>query len=153
MLRTKSNSSLIDAIEELEFSLDSPIVPGEMVAWAHSVRDSLTALVPVLNDHVRRVHHQTIKQIAIEDPELTVQAVNLKKTDEQNLRLLESLLARCSDIPERISEVEPDEGQMDSEVFTVIDDGLRLVLAVRGQEVAINTWMNESVYRDSGSVD
>jgi len=153
MLRTRSNNSLIDAVEELEVVFHSPIIPGDMVAWAENLRNSLASLQPVLDDHIRRVHHRTIRQIAIEDPELSARAVNLKKTDEQNLNHLNSLLTRCNDFPERISDVEPDEGQMEAEAGSIIDDGLRFVLAIRQQEVAVSAWMNESVYRDRGSVD
>jgi hypothetical protein len=39
---------------------------------------------------------------------------------------------------------------METELQEIIGDGLQFVLAVRGQETAIDTWMNESLYRDRG---
>lgn len=153
MLRTESNNTLIDAIEQLEVSLQTPVVPGEMIAWTQAVRRSLQHLHSVFNEHLRQVHHRTIKQIAVEDPELSTRAVNLKQTDEENSQQLESLLNRVAGLPERVSQAEPDEGQMEAELQELKDDGLKFVLSVRGQETAMNTWMNESLYRDRGAAD
>jgi hypothetical protein len=91
-ITAESNGKLIDAVEQLEVSLQSPIVPGEMVAWAETLRRSLNSLHSPLKEQINQVHQQTIKQIAIEDPELTVRAVNLNSTDEQNLQEFERLL-------------------------------------------------------------
>ncbi|NQV27884.1 MAG: hypothetical protein HQ518_26335 [Rhodopirellula sp.] len=153
MLRTESNSVLIDAVERLEVALQTPFVPGEMVNWAKAVRRSLTALHLPLNEQLNQVHHRTIKQIALEDPELSTRAVNLKRADEQNMQQFERLLQRVQNLPERVNQAEPDEGSMESELQEIIDDGLKFVLAVRGQETAIDTWMNESLNRDSGDGD
>ena len=94
MLRTESNSTLIDAVEQLEVALQTPFVPGEMVNWAEAVRRSLTALHSPLNEQLNQVHHRTIKQIALEDPELSARAANLKQADEQSMQQFERLLQR-----------------------------------------------------------
>lgn len=152
-ITAESNGKLIDAVEQLEVSLQSPIVPGEMVAWAETLRRSLNALRSPLKEQINQVHQQTIKQIAIEDPELTVRAVNLNSTDEQNLQEFERLLKNVWNLPERVSQAEPDEGSMMTELRELIDDGLKFVLSVRGQETALSTWINESLNRDRGDGD
>jgi chromosome segregation ATPase len=152
-ITAESNGKLIDAVEQLEVSLQSPIVPGEMVAWAETLRKSLNALRSPLKEQINQVHQQTIKQIAIEDPELTVRAVNLNSTDEQNLQEFERLLKYVWNLPERVSKAEPDEGSMMTELRELIDDGLKFVLSVRGQEPALSTWINESLNRDRGDGD
>lgn len=153
MLRTEANSKMIDAVEQLEVSLQSPVVPGEMVGWAEAVRKAVIDLHTPLNEQFNLVHHQTIKQIEIEDPELAARAENLKNADDENMQQFERLLNRVDTLPERVSRAEPDEGSMESELQEIIDDGLQFVLSVRGQETAIDTWMNESVCRDRGAVD
>lgn len=153
MLRTESNAEMIDALEQVEVSLQSPVVPGEMVGWAQAVRNAFQELHSPLNEQFNRVHHQTIRQIEIEDPELSARAMNLRNTDEKNMQQFEKLLQRVSNLPERVNRAEPDEASMESELREIIDDGLQFVLAIRGQETAIDTWMNESVTRDRGSVD
>ena len=153
MLRTESNNTLIDAVEKLEVALQTPFVPGEMVSWAEAVRRSLMTVHSSLNEQINHVHHRTIKQIALEDPELSARAVNLKQADEQNMSNLEQLLNRAWNLPERVDQAEPDESSMESELREIIDDGLKFVLAVRGQETAIDTWMSESLNRDRGEGD
>ena len=150
MLRTESNGALIDAVEQLEVSLHSPFVPGEMIGWADTLRNAVNDLQTPMNEHLNLVHHRAIKQIAIDDPELSARAVNLKRTDEQNRQTFERLLKRVSNLPERVSQAEPDESSMMDELHKTIDDGLKFVLSVRGQETALDTWMNESLYRDRG---
>ncbi|MFT5328149.1 MAG: hypothetical protein ACI8P0_006061 [Planctomycetaceae bacterium] len=150
MLRTESNSALIDAVERLEVSLHSPVVPGEMIGWADSLRKAVSDLHSPLNEQLNQVHHRAIKQIAVEDPELSARAVHLKHTDEQNIQTFERLLTQVSNLPERVSQAEPDEGSMMTELRETIDDGLEFVLSVRGQETALSTWMNESLNRDRG---
>lgn len=59
-ITAESNGKLIDAVEQLEVSLQSPIVPGEMVAWAETLRRSLNALRSPLNEQINQVHQQTI---------------------------------------------------------------------------------------------
>lgn len=93
------------------------------------------------------------KQIAIEAPELTVRAVNLNSTDEQNLQEFERLLKYVWNLPERVSQAEPDEGSMMTELRELIDDGLKFMLSVRSQETALSTWINESLNRDRGDGD
>jgi len=153
MLRTESNSELIDAVEQLEVSLEAPVVPGDMVSWATNVRQACEKLQPILDEQIREVHPRTIKQIAAEDPELSARAVNLKNEDEESLRQFERLWTWVSRLPKRVSEVEPDEGVMEDELKELIDEGLKFVLHVRRQETAIKTWMNESLFRDRGPVD
>lgn len=150
MLRTESNSTLIDAVEKLEVALQTPFVPGEMVNWAEDVRRSLTSVHSPLNEQINQVHQRAIKQIALEDPELSARAVNLNRADERSLQQFERLLLRVQNLPERVDQAEPDESSMESELREIIDDGLKFVLAVRGQETAIDTWMSESLNRDRG---
>lgn len=153
MLRTESNAALIDAVEELEVSLQTPVVPGEMVRWAEAMKRNIDKLHPVLNEQLNEVHHRTIKQIAMEDPELSTRAVALKDADRQIMQQLEKLLTSVRTLPDRVANVEPDEASMNSELEQIVNDGLKFVLDVRGQETAINTWMTESVYRDRGMGD
>lgn len=98
MLRTESNGTLIDAVEKLEVALQTPFVPGEMVNWAEAARQSLTAVHSPLNEQINHVHQRAIKQIAIEDPELSARAVNLKRADEQSMQQFERLLQRVQNV-------------------------------------------------------
>ncbi len=153
MFRTESNSALIDAIEELEVSLESPLVPGDMADWADAVRQSCARLQPVLTDQVYAVHAHAIDQIKSEDPELSTCAANLRHTDEITMQQFARIANWVSNLPERVNQVEPDEGCMTDELHELIHDGLNFVLHVRGQETALRTWMVESLYRDRGAVD
>jgi hypothetical protein len=58
-----------------------------------------------------------------------------------------------SQLSKRSERLEPDEGHARRALETIVDGGLKLVIRIRKQEVAISTWLMEAFDRDRGVAD
>jgi len=74
--------------------------------------------------------------------------------EDQNLILeQEAFRNRMSDFAKRASQIKKDEAQVANERTKLEQDGLALILRIKRQRAAADTWLTEAAYRDRGPVD
>jgi hypothetical protein len=142
-----------DALEELELSLGTPLVPGEMESWIQSLEAALGATGDVLQRQIAVTHKQQYAEILEQDPGLQPRIDQLQTADEQTLRMLNALRERVEGIAPQVAAHEPDERRVETGLQQIADQGLELVVHARRQETAVTTWFTESFNRDRGTVD
>ncbi len=144
---------LRDALAALEAALETPLVPGDLVAWVTPIQQGFAPVGVYLRRQIERVHTHQFDRIKHEDLGLASRVEQLAEEDRELLQILADL----SQLSERLSAVstavEPDEAAIEPELQRLVDEGLAFVIRVRKQESAIATWLVESLDRDRGDVD
>lgn len=149
----ETSSDLQQSLARLEECLETPLVPGELEAWIKTLRQAVGAFGPLFRRQVGEVHAAELSEIGSEDPELFGRVNELLHEDERNLQRFQFLERSIETLSELISEIEPDETRFKQHVDDLVEEGLQFVIAVRRQEVAIRTWLQEAFNRDRGDVD
>jgi hypothetical protein len=153
MTRLVENKALDEALCQLEYVLESPIVEGELPTWADELREAANRLGAQLSGEVRAQHEEQFQRIRKEDTDLLRRIEQLKLEDEA-LRKLHDEFSRGVDmLHDRAVRVEPHEGKLEPVVSKLVDAGLQLVIRIRKQERALMTWLVESFNRDRGVGD
>ena len=153
MAHMVDTSQLRSALEALETSLETPRVPGELEPWLAGVRMTIEKVAPLLTRELDRDHKTLLAQIAAEDPELHARVARLKCGEEETRAQLARLQEWITRLAEKTPYVEPDEGRLEQEIVKFVEQGLAFVIHVRKQEIAIDTWLHEALYRDGGVGD
>jgi len=153
MINKIDNPELIEALADLEVSLETPFVPGELESWAQNVQTRLTDLQPLLVNQVQKVNSPLLEEIKTEDPGLLSRVENLRTRDEECLEELETLLRTIGTLNELVCELEPNETKLKTQLNDLVRQGLDFVIGVRTQLVALQTWHQEAFVRDRGVVD
>ena len=65
----------------------------------------------------------------------------------------EAFRTRMNDCCERASQIKKDEAQVTNERTKLEQEGIALVLRIKRQRAAADTWLTEANYRDRGPVD
>lgn len=147
------NQPLQSALVHLETTLDTPIVPGELPGWLDAVIVAHEAVSQRLEHHVRRAHVEQFETMTREDPGLFRRRKNLESTDSENIARSDTFRAALMKLKQSADDAGADEKQVMAAAEKLMQAGLRLVVEVRKQEVAIQTWLSEAVHRDRGTVD
>jgi septal ring factor EnvC (AmiA/AmiB activator) len=140
-------------LTELETSLGTPLVPGELVTWFETVATVLAELQPSLHRRTTGGHLAQFDQIMRDDPALQRSVEQLRAEDEALNDALQSFKASADRLAAKAAEIEPDEDVMSQEWNRFVEEGLWLVIRLRKQETAIRTWLSEAAYRDRGTGD
>jgi hypothetical protein len=144
---------LAETMSKLETALLSPVIAGEFSQWVHAVQESAATLTVDLTSLLHTVLHVQYKEIAKTDLEMATQVEKLIAGDklllEQLTRFHEDLhaLAAAAEIVER------DELKLDGLRERVEEKGVTLILAIKKQQAAANTWLSEAHFRDRGVKD
>jgi hypothetical protein len=148
-----SIDGLKQALGAFETSLATPIVSGDLAAWAAEVRKSWTEASAQIHFQAKHSHARQYDEIGEQDPELFSRIEQLKKEDEA----IEAERERLNQLVQRVTEhapkMEPDEEKAKKYTQSLVDEGMALLAQVRKQEVAIQTWYVEAFSRDGGAVD
>lgn len=139
------------AIQTLETCLMTPRVPGELERWVNAVEAAIEFVGTVLERQVGQEHRAHFKQITTQDPELHARVEGLKSGDKQCREQVRKLQDRIHSLKKGVPQVEPDEGRLEPAFLDFCTDGLSLVMHLRQQEVAIDTWIQEAFNRDRGA--
>jgi hypothetical protein len=142
--------SSLDAFEE---ALLTPIVSGELPAWAQNVKSTWAEASAQVSYHVKQLHPRQYEEIAAQDPELLPRIEVLKQEDcalEQRRDELSEAIGR---VTTHIPELEPDEAKAASFTQELIDSSIQFIASVRKQSLAVQTWFSEAFTRDRGAVD
>jgi len=140
------------ALTELERSLESPLVPGELDDWLTSVLKAFDDLQPVLAAQLGK-HKEVYQEIGEEDQELLSRVDQLADTDAKLAAQVEQLRKKFAAMESQAEEIEPRENRIHDALQNLSDEGLVLVIELRKQEAAIDTWLMEAFQRDRGPVD
>ena len=153
MVRNKDNEAMIDALEAFETALATPVPPGELEPWSQSLWSSTKELDEPLRRQIDEVHRRDMDEIEEQDLELSPRLARLRQHDAENLKTFKQLRTRIRELAEAASRIEPDEKLVQDERVALVDEGLQFVIAVRRQEVALQTWLMESFDRERGTGD
>ncbi len=153
MRAEKMQPSLPAELNDLETQLETPVVPGELRGWLEVAQQTFAALLPALQSYIADRHRSVIELIADQDPGLLTRVEHLKGEDQQIVAELERQLKIATSVSQHSDLWEPDEGRADQAVQKMVDEGLALVIRIRKQEAAINTWFGEAFERDRGVAD
>ena len=141
------------SLAELEESLESPRIPGELETWAREVARRAADFDTVFEQRVAARHADSFGDIERNDAEL-MRRVELMRSEDDRLRAASrSVAADAEDLVRRASELEPDEDTARRDVERLTQEGLDTVIAARKQELAVNAWLVESMDRVRGGQD
>jgi len=144
---------LNEALSRLETALLSPVVSGEVESWARSVQEATSELSRRLPSYVQSVLHPQFAEIAKNDAELMTRVQQLIAEDQNVILDQNSFEKRVADFVQRSSQIKKDEAQTATERTKLEQEGIALVLTIKRQRAAADTWMAEANYRDRGPVD
>ncbi len=141
------------ALAELEACLESVVVPGDLLSWATALQQACETGGNALRRAITGSHADQLSKIKSEDLNLAQRVVQLKEEDAEILKLYDQLAGKVQRLQERADLAGSREDKLDETVQSLIDEGLALVIRVRKQESAINTWFAEAFQRDTGVGD
>jgi hypothetical protein len=139
-----------DALQSLETCLETPRVSGELPRWIADIRRNVELIGTLLTKQLDRQHTSRLRQIVIEDPGLHAHVERVKRGDDETREQFKKLQDWTNRLANRVPRLEPDEERLEEEVVEFTAFGLAFIIHARKQEIAIATWLQESLYRDTG---
>ncbi|HRX79999.1 MAG TPA: hypothetical protein P5307_13100 [Pirellulaceae bacterium] len=149
----KRNDHFVKALEDLETSLETPLISGDLTDWVTTVQRACEHLDVLLRGDVQREHAALYVTISQEDPELARRVEKLRATDEQSLVDFGNVQLSLKKLLDRAQLDEQDEAKAKLLSTEVVKQALAFVISARTQETVIATWFSESFNRDSGFGD
>jgi hypothetical protein len=137
----------------VETALLTPVVSGELESWARSVQEATEGLSQRLPAYLKSVLHPQYAEIAKSDPELLTRVEQLVAEDQNVMLEQGAFRKRATEFAGRASQIKKDEVQVASERTKLEQEGIALVLRIKRQRAAADTWLAEANYRDRGPVD
>jgi hypothetical protein len=141
------------ALDQLETSLSTPIVAGELVDWAKVVQDSWQNASDQICRQLTDVHPRQYQEMADADPEMLACVEKLQAEDREIDEERDSFHRHLARVVEHAPKFERDEEKIRDYTTSLIDAGLALIQRARKQEVALQTWFVEAFNRDRGVAD
>jgi hypothetical protein len=149
----QSAAELNETLARLETALLTPVVSGEMEAWARTAQQAAAELEMRLPPYLQSVLHPQYAEIARSDAELLPRVEQLIAED-QNLLLEQSAFCdRMNDFVKRAAQAKRDEAKVADERTQLEQEGISLIVRIKRQRAAADTWLAEANYRDRGPVD
>jgi hypothetical protein len=149
-MNATQQSEFREALQLLETCLETPRVCGELERWMADVKKNVDLIGTLLPRQLERQHAARLRQIAVEDPELNAAVEHVKTGDDETREQFEKLREQTNRLAAKASKVEPDELRLEEDLVAFTALGLAFVIHARKQEVAIDSWQQESLYRDTG---
>jgi hypothetical protein len=149
-MNTPQQSEYRDVLQSLETCLETPRVSGELERWIADVKKNVELVGNLLPRQIEKHHAARLRQIAAEDPGLNAEVELLKTADDETREQFDNLRERVNRLATRATKVEPDESRLETELVSLTALGLDFVIHARKQEVAIDAWQQEALYRDTG---
>lgn len=148
-----ATSTFKNALDCLENTLLTPVVPGELQGWLADLQESAEATKALLRRQIESVHKPDLDQMARRDPELLSHVEQLRREDSDAPARLQALLERITQLKGSAGQCEPDEAALKSRLDSLVEDALAWVIHAKGQERALETWFSQSFNRDLGVGD
>jgi hypothetical protein len=146
-------AELNDALTQAETALLTPVVSGELETWATALQETTQLVSERVPTYLKHVLHPEYAEIAKTDPELLSRVEQLIAEDQSLLVDQDSFRTEVNDFAKRASHIKKDEAQVASERSKLEQKGLALILRIKRQRAAADTWLAEANYRDRGPVD
>jgi hypothetical protein len=146
-------NELTVSLENLETAILSPVVSGELAAWARTVQEATMEVARQLPSFIRSVLHPQYAEIAKTDQELLTRVQQLKDEDHKLLEELQAFEGHVKAFAERAAKIMKDELQLEGDRAKLEQQGTALSLNIKRQRAAADTWLAEAAYRDRGPVD
>jgi hypothetical protein len=144
---------LNDALGQAETALLSPLVSGELESWAKALQETTQLVSERLPNYLKHVLHPQYAEIGKTDPELLPRVEQLIAEDQSLLLDQDSFRTEVNEFAKRASNIKKDEAQVSVERGKLEQKGLALILRIKRQRAAADTWLGEANYRDRGPVD
>lgn len=145
--------SLVNALVRFEEQLETPHVPGELNGWGEEVSKLLTEVDMHLRTWIDRENPSSFKHILKNDIELAKRVEKMQAEDKQLLITLENVAKQAEELNRIVEEGKTAEDQFLPKRNRLVDDGLQFILSIRKQKSAVDTWIGESLRRDTGAGD
>jgi len=142
-----------EVLDSLESALETPVVPGELVAWAGEAAAQAAAFQILLNKRLQVEHARDYERIDKDDPTLIARTEQLAREDEALKSDYDEFVTDIRALNEDVEGFEPDESAASERVEAMVQRGLDLVIRIRRQELAVKTWFSEAAVRDRGVKD
>ena len=150
----KRTDPFLRALDDLETSLETPVMAGELIGWVTTVKHMSEAVGSLLRNDVPRKHSALFAMIARQDAELSNRVQTLKAKDEQ-LAMVDfgSVECRLAELLGHAESAAEDERKVAQARDDIVRQALAFVIRARTQETEIAAWFSEAFNRDSGSGD
>jgi hypothetical protein len=145
-----TKSEFRDVLQLLETCLETPRISGELEHWLADVEKNVELIGALLPKQIERQHAARLRQIAAEDPELNAAVERLKTGDDGMREQYDNLQEWTNRLAKKATKVEPDESRLEEDLVAFTALGLAFVIHARKQEIAIDAWQQEALYRDTG---
>jgi hypothetical protein len=146
-------AELCEALTQAETALLSPVVSGELESWARTLQETTQLISERLPTYLKSVLHPEIAEIAKTDPELLPRVEQLIAEDQSLLVDQDGFRTEVNEFAKRAANIKKDEAQVATERSKLEQKGLALILRIKRQRAAADTWLAEANYRDRGPVD
>lgn len=153
--KSPADAKLTETLATLEQALLSPLVSGEIVKWTQNVQEAAGTLAIDLTSLVRTVLHVQYAEIARNAPELSNRITKLKEVDEHLLEQTTQFLAHLEHFRKIVDRIDPQkvESVVEKGREKAVELGIALILGIRQQKAAADTWFTEAQFRDIGEGD
>src|SRR5262245_14439387 len=149
-MNTPQKSEFRDILQTLETCLETPRVSGELERWIAAVQKNVESIDRLLPRQIEKHHAARHQQSAAEDPGLNAEVERLRTGDDETREQFDNFRERVHRLATRATKVEPDESRLETELVSLTALGLDFVIHARKQEIAIDAWQQEALYRDTG---
>lgn len=146
-------AELCEALTQAETALLTPLVSGELESWSSTLQEATQLLSERLPGYLKFVLHSEYAEIAKTDPELLPRVEQLIAEDQSLLLEQDSFRTAVNEFVKRAGNIKKDEAQVAAERVKLEQQGLALILRIKRQRAAADTWLAEANYRDRGPVD
>ena len=153
MQPAETDSALVDALTRLETALLSPPVAGELSIWTQACRDGLDTVARQLPAYFQDFLKPQYMEIARSDPEQLPRVQRMIADDQGLVDDLEKFSRRLAEFAAGAAQVKKHESKVADERTDLEQEGIALIIRVRKQRAAADTWLTEALYRDRGPVD
>ena len=148
------SAAFLKSLSDLETSLATPVVAGELTEWVTSVQGYCERVRSMLLGDVQKIHAELFSSILRQNVDLSAQVEKLRATDLQISHSdCDEILATLKQIQMDVRSAKKDEAKLSEAVPSLIKRAMEFVVAARGQETAISAWLSEAFNRDLGSGD
>lgn len=150
----ETSAAFLKSLSDLETSLATPVVAGELTEWVTSVLGYCEHVRSMLLGDVANIHAELLSSILRQNVDLSAQVEKLRATDLQISHSdCDEILATLKQIQMDARSAKKDEAKLSEAVASLIKRAMEFVVAARGQETAISAWLSEAFNRDLGSGD
>lgn len=153
MTSVGSEQALEATLARLETALLSPVISGELKAWLNNVRQAAATFAMDWTRYLHTTLHVQYAETMQSDPELSANVEKLIRADSELLVELAQFHEALQRIERQAAEIQWQEAKLEPERRRLEETGLGLILSIKRQRAAAETWLVESLYRDRGVKD